>query len=98
MARLSNKLAHQGMDGSAPLSEERGPETAHSPCVGSGKRAPARRGLVPSLISQPCSRINQSFGRSAQDQRGLCLGSGMTTMVVIVFSIALALLLAYYIK
>jgi len=27
-----------------------------------------------------------------------CLGSGMTTMIVIVFSIALALLLAYFIK
>ena len=26
-------------------------------------------GWCPSLISQPCSRINQSFGRSAQDQR-----------------------------
>jgi hypothetical protein len=53
--------------------------------------------MVPSLISQPCSRINQSFGKSAQDQR-LCLGSSMATMIAIVFSIALALLLAYFIK
>jgi hypothetical protein len=59
-----------------------------------------RQGLVPSLISRPCSRINQSFGRSAQDHHSALTlgGSGMTTMIVIVFSIALALLLAYFIK
>jgi hypothetical protein len=48
---------------------------------------------------QDFGRINQSFGRSAQDQRRLlCSGSGMTTMIVIVFSIGLALSLAYFIK
>jgi hypothetical protein len=59
--------------------------------------------VIPLLrrIGLPSSgRINQSFGGSAQDQRRALMawGAAMTTMIVIVFCMGLALLLAYFIK
>jgi ABC-type phosphate transport system permease subunit len=45
------------------------------------------RGLINPLADQP--KINVGL---------LCLGSGMTTMIAIVFAIGLALLLAYFVK
>jgi len=60
---------------------------------------PYHSGECPRRLLAGPGRINQSFGRSAQDHVGLsCLGSGMTTMIVIVFCMAMLLALAYFIK
>jgi hypothetical protein len=55
-------------------------------------------GALTHFISHAAGLINPLADQRRINVRLLCLGSDMTTMVVIVFSIALALLLAYFIK
>jgi ABC-type phosphate transport system permease subunit len=56
-------------------------------CVSAGSVCEVLGGLINPLADQP--KINVGL---------LCMGSGMTTMIAIVFAIGLALLLAYFVK
>ena len=102
MARQSNELAHLRIDVGATLSN--GPKVwdRRRVCVARRIRQEGTiqtgDGALHSFHSHAAGLINPLADQRKINVGLLWLGSDMTAMIVIVFSIALALLLAYFIK